>query len=452
MNIKESKKGMALISILLLTVLLTIMTVSMVFISTQHLRLMGNVEGYDISLKAAEAGAEYALAQLNSNPLWGDPNTPDVNKTMSNGSKFYITFKPGNDYYSYNNLMSTTAHDRTGLFQGKVPAYTAEIISIGESPGKLKKILRVVFIRDDRIPANVLAKGKIFCKSGKIFFTGEDANEAGWVYSDWNDPNNDPNGYSIYSDELNTDSTVNAKGGIISSRGKIKLNIARDGDVYVDENTAKKVEGTDIDIDSMLKEASSADSTIKTPYSYRVTTFNGIKNNTAIMRGFINKKYGPAENQLLTQCYSKIRPGAPDDGGDSCYVSKGLTAVYNVSGDQESWFSKKAGNGTSWNKISASASGIEEYEKFSADEILDEEGKHKEWVWKSDGTGTRTLTSGDLSFSLTEDKLNGDSFYCIKGKANTFDQEIGLVRIGSGGVPWPPETGEIGRASCRERV
>lgn len=442
MNIEKSKKGMALVTILLLTVLLTIMTVSMVFISTQHLRLMGNVEGYDISLKAAEAGAEYAFAQLNSNPLWGDPNTPDVNKTLSNGSKFYITFKPGNDYYSYNNLMSTTAHNRAGVLQGKVPAYTAEIISIGESPGKIKKILRVVFIRDDRIPANVLAKGKIFCKSGKIAFTGEDANEPGWVYSQWKDPNDDPNDYSIYSDELTPASTVDAKGGIISSRGKIKLNIAKEGDVYVDENTAKKVEGTDIDINKMLKEASSADSTIKTSHSYRVTTFNGIKDNNDIMKSFINIKYGRAKDQLLSLCYPAIKSGSPGGSGDVCYVSKGISSAdYTVSGEQESWFSTKTGNGKSWNQISASASGVENYEKFSASQVYDPNGEPAGWEWKSDGVSSRALTTDGMSFSLTEDKISGQSFYCIKGKSHIFDQEIGLVRIGSGGVPWPPETG-----------
>jgi hypothetical protein len=443
MKIKKEKKGMALITILLLTVLLIIMTVSMVFISTQHLRLMGNVEGYDISLKAAEAGAEYALAQLNSDPLWGDPNTADVDKTLSNGSKFSITFKTGNDYYSYNNLLGNTEHNRTGFFQGKVPAYTAEIISIGESPGKLKKILRVVYIRDDRIPANVLAKGKIFCKSGKIFFTGKDPDKPGWVYSNWKDPNNDPTNYSIYSDKSNPDSTVDAKGGIVSSRGTVDLNIYKPGDVYIDENTAKKLESTDIDIGKLLSNAHSDNSTVKTSCSYRVTSFNGIKNDAGVMAGFIHRKYGNPEEQLKALCYPTGLSGSPGGSGETCYVSKGIgSAGYSASGEQESWFSNTSGNGNSWNKISGSAKGTENYETYTSSEVKDPNGDPTgEWEWKSAGSGSRPLSSGNLTFSLTEDPVNGGSCYCIKGSEKLFDQEIGVIRIGQGAVQWPPVLG-----------
>lgn len=62
---KNSDNGMVLISILLLTVLLTMLTVSMVFISTNHLQMMGNIEQKMIALKAAEAAAEYAMTRLN---------------------------------------------------------------------------------------------------------------------------------------------------------------------------------------------------------------------------------------------------------------------------------------------------------------------------------------------------------------------------------------------------
>ena len=59
-----SDKGMVLISILLLTVLLTMLTVSMVFISTNYLHMMGNVEEKMIALKAAEAAAEFPQQSL----------------------------------------------------------------------------------------------------------------------------------------------------------------------------------------------------------------------------------------------------------------------------------------------------------------------------------------------------------------------------------------------------
>ncbi len=70
-------KGIALISVLLLTVLMVIMAVSMLFISTQHLSIIGNIEGKAKALKAAEAGVEYAIYMLDKNPAWGLDGDPD---------------------------------------------------------------------------------------------------------------------------------------------------------------------------------------------------------------------------------------------------------------------------------------------------------------------------------------------------------------------------------------
>jgi len=154
MFIKKGKnlfeEGIAMISVLLLTVLLTLMTVSMLFINTNHLSMVGNIEGKEKALKAAEAGVEYAMHMLNEDPAWGltgdpvfpggkivipgDPNTfprftllnsDSIPVSYTKDCRFTITFNQTSPYRSVNNLFNPL----TG--EGNTPPYTAKIISIG---------------------------------------------------------------------------------------------------------------------------------------------------------------------------------------------------------------------------------------------------------------------------------------------------------------------------------
>ena len=58
------KKGMILISILLLSVLLVMMATSMIVISTQSLNITGKADRRSRAMLAAEAGIEYARAYV----------------------------------------------------------------------------------------------------------------------------------------------------------------------------------------------------------------------------------------------------------------------------------------------------------------------------------------------------------------------------------------------------
>ena len=93
--LRLSKKGIMLVSVLILSVLLVMLTVSMVFISSEHLNLLGNVEHKANALNAAEAGIEYALVKLNEDTEWGSDTSDSASGTLDGNSSFYITFDTG---------------------------------------------------------------------------------------------------------------------------------------------------------------------------------------------------------------------------------------------------------------------------------------------------------------------------------------------------------------------
>ena len=227
MKRKKTGKGIALISVLLLTVLLAMLAVSMVFISTNHLSMMGNAEQKMKALKAAEAAAEYALARLNKEPNWSSVN---VKKDLD-GSSWEINFS-GSEYLSYNNLQGQTKMDRSSIgdtkLSGTIPAYTAEIICKGKAGNSIKYV-KAIFIRNDISPYSLNAEGKIYFAGGDVTVQGMNSTVAlplpGQIYSNW-DPNKageDPNtSFSIEQDF--SCSSVDIKGGTASAAGKIKLN------------------------------------------------------------------------------------------------------------------------------------------------------------------------------------------------------------------------------------
>ena len=265
--IKE--KGMILITVLLLAVLLTMLTVSMVFISTNHLQMMGNVEQKIVALKAAEAIAEYALAELNRDPTWGTARDASENLEIKlENSSASINFIPNTAYVSYNNLKGQSQIPRdfdTAIKSGNIAAYTAEIICkgiAGEDPANPKavKYIKVVFIRSDIYPYPLISYGQIyFDTKKKIRIYGDDASSPGFFHSNWEgtgDPNDGDDYYSILSAQPQDDieGKVDAGGGVASAEGPIAINIEDPNlpSVIIAANTVGKQDFEDLDIEDML--------------------------------------------------------------------------------------------------------------------------------------------------------------------------------------------------------
>jgi len=232
------RKGLAIISVMLLTVLMVMMTTSIIFISTNLLNMTGNVESKTQALKAAEAGVAYAYAELSADASWGHKN-PDgtwgSGKTTSppgrtcelqdNKGNFTVTFDSSDAYYSYNNLF-----DKIKENTSQTPAYTAKIISTGRSAnGKSVERLQVIFVRADAYNSTVLAEGKIsFGLAGEIDIFGKKKNsnfQPGRLHSNWIDPNNslDPGIFTGNLDCLIKTDTNSPDRGMLSSCSAIDI-------------------------------------------------------------------------------------------------------------------------------------------------------------------------------------------------------------------------------------
>ncbi len=350
---KNSDNGMVLISILLLTVLLTMLTVSMVFISTNHLQMMGNIEQKMIALKAAEAAAEYAMTRLNipDRPwaVW-DPNhetpstsddSPDPNANITlrlKGATAYINFT-GSQYLSYNNLKGQNPVNRSIIgetkLSGTIPAYSAELICIGKAgpengDGPIKYV-KVIFIRNDIYPYPINSDGQIdFESAGDIKIFGNNSTAPGYIHSNWDGDTediNNPNYYSIKS-ELGS-GNVDMLGGVASAVGPIKLNRAQEKDVVVAMNPDGREEFEDIDIDNVLKNAKDTGPKEVEPGTFIVTPRyyikEGIKNEqgqdfnliSAAVKGFESKGGSLSPEQHIPGLLSKLKgcnePGFPPD-------------------------------------------------------------------------------------------------------------------------------------------
>lgn len=267
----SQERGIALITVLLLSVLMTMMTVSMIFISSNHLNMMGNIEEKMRALKAAESMAEYALTKLNQDPVWGINATSNDNITITlDGATGSITFAGtgSSEYLSYNNLKNSVPVDRATIGDTKlnepVPAYAAEIICKGVAGnGDATKYLRVIFIRNDIFPYPIISEGKIFFSAGDVSIFGmkaepndPDAPEPpGNIHSNW-----DGSGYTDTGPESdywsisksNTSGSIFGNGGIASAVGYINLdndpnkfilrpNVGSEGKLDLEDIDTKKI-------------------------------------------------------------------------------------------------------------------------------------------------------------------------------------------------------------------
>jgi len=267
-------KGMVLITILLLTVLLILMTVSMIFISTNHLSIMGNIEAKEKALKAAEAVVSYAIYELNSNPAWGlsgDPIfkegkfvdhtnpsgtypefSPDtslyINNNYSDNYAFYITFDPNDpnsSQVSVNNLFGPIKDTDSGT-----PAYTAKIVSTGKflsgDREKATKTIVAYLVRSDYSPysINVAKKITFMEDGGEIAIYGRAITDPGCIYSGSKEPD---------SITAGSNADIKTSKGIFSARNTINLPVTFDGKKL--EYLTQDYSFGKIDIDGIINNA-----------------------------------------------------------------------------------------------------------------------------------------------------------------------------------------------------
>ena len=266
----KKDNGMAIITVLLLTVLMVLMTVSMIFISTNHLSIIGNIEAKEKALKAAESGIEYAMYKLNMSRDWGlntlslsdfhEDGTVNFVRNdgfsesvpYEDGSKFTITFKPASDYRSVNNLFSSEIFDNgtPGNPEDDTPAYTAKIISVGEygygSNIKKRVAIQAFLVRSTYYPYTVTTFGRmVFGPSATTTLRGENTDDPGYIYSDWEDSSNS----SIFAPD---ETKVISNGGIFSARGSINI---LDFDGQKMENLSKSTPLSDVDVAQIVNRA-----------------------------------------------------------------------------------------------------------------------------------------------------------------------------------------------------
>ncbi len=290
MKLKKNRAGMALISVLLLTVMLSMLTVSMVFISTNHAGMMGNAEQQMNALKAAEGMAEYALCQLNKDLNWS-PTSSSPSLDFGKAKAYLYFTSASTEYLSYNNLKGKDPVTRSGndkLAGQKVPAFTAELICKGTC-GNAVKYLKVIYLRNDIYSYPVIADGKIVIDGGNVK-----------IYGDYTDANN-PGGGNIHSnwigsgpsiERVSSTCAIDAKGGVASAAGKIegmdpntdpnvnvtiRENLENDGKLPVDE-----INPSDIISKHITEKAVS-------PGTYLISPLYYIPNDQAVMKEILEK-------------------------------------------------------------------------------------------------------------------------------------------------------------------
>jgi len=270
----KSKKGIALISILLILVILvmfisafgTIVTGSQTFAANNAARIMlGQV---------AEAGIAYVTYKLNEDPAWaesGEHTLPDLK------GKFYITFNPDEDYYSINNLTKIISKTRITKPEGTVvPPYTAEIIIKAiimddNNRSRLSKYYTVQLVRGDFFDKHVSSEGPILIQGPKLYMDPGTHDKGGIIQSNYADDNTPSisfisnNTMTVTMGRYSSDSTEQIKGSI-STPGKIKKDdtVTFDRDYTLDIEGSNKLPQGYIDIKDMIARGTGGSSSIET--------------------------------------------------------------------------------------------------------------------------------------------------------------------------------------------
>ena len=167
----KREKGIMLISVLILVTILLMIVTSMTLVTSQTYNLAGMAEHKAKALRAAEAGIEYALYELNKNPDWDIMTDTYVDLYYSDGETSKIIASKFE-----NNLKGST-------ISGTTPPYTAEVCCEGKS-GNNKVTLRGIFVRDDHLYTSITSEGVMLidCESNKFLFKGEN-NGPGRIHS-----------------------------------------------------------------------------------------------------------------------------------------------------------------------------------------------------------------------------------------------------------------------------
>lgn len=141
------KRGMALITILMMLIILVMLVTAMVALNSNNLFYSAIYHNRVSALIAAESGVAYAIYALQEDPSWN----PEFLEKEIKGGKFTIKFyREGygrQDFYSINNLGLTTGNIQDGAFDGSdVLKDSVDLIVTGQS-GDIIKRIRVVLTR-----------------------------------------------------------------------------------------------------------------------------------------------------------------------------------------------------------------------------------------------------------------------------------------------------------------
>jgi len=248
------KRGMVLVSILMVTVIILLLTTSLLMLHQNNLRFTSIFENQVVARKVAEAGVAYAIYSLEDDPDWKGDGGDEVTYYMPEvNGRFHISFDSSSSYYSVNNLLNGVFPG--GAFDGgSVPAYAVDLVITGtvERGGNdVIKRLRVV-LQGDPYFDGALASGQIDVNAHAMNVTRDSlvSPESGTIHSNSVRPVGAPGTFAIDVEALNL------YGGKASAQGDI------DPNTIIDDITGSTLEANTqgrhikpLDIDRYISEA-----------------------------------------------------------------------------------------------------------------------------------------------------------------------------------------------------
>lgn len=151
----KKEKGFTILSVVGAVGILLVLGIAVTSLGIFNVNFAMQTKVNNEASALAEAGVAEALVLLNQNNNWG-LNKETIAKQLGEG-KYTLTFDPGKEYYSVNNLSGDTAIE--GFGNRSVPSNSALIFSTGISGGK-KRIIEVL-IHKPVFPYAVAVSGKL---------------------------------------------------------------------------------------------------------------------------------------------------------------------------------------------------------------------------------------------------------------------------------------------------
>ncbi|MEQ8223583.1 MAG: hypothetical protein ABRQ37_14825, partial [Candidatus Eremiobacterota bacterium] len=200
---KKDIKGMFLISIIMLTVVLLILTSSVVIINQHNLGFTGLMERQAMARKVAEAGVEYALYQLRSDPSWSGGTSKRVKVLIPEVSgEFVIDFNSSGEYPSVNNLLGGPIANKGYKNQG-IPGLSVELIVTGTAGSRDRvatKRIRAI-LQGESFKYPMISSGYIKTSASDLSVKNGDpsSSQAGTIHSNSvRDDINNPDDCAVY--------------------------------------------------------------------------------------------------------------------------------------------------------------------------------------------------------------------------------------------------------------